>query len=52
MIGPIITKILTGKSCSLPTFDKSFEPHLIFLKTMLISWNKLMNKNDKVIPIT
>tara|TARA_B100001063_G_C16757478_1_gene553976 strand:- start:987 stop:1940 length:954 start_codon:yes stop_codon:yes gene_type:complete len=50
--GPTITKIITDKTCNLPTFNESFESHSIFLEMMLSNWNKSMNKNDKEAPIT
>ena len=50
--GPTITKILTNKTCNLPTFKESFRSHSIFLESMLNNWNKSMNKNDKAVPIT
>lgn len=50
--GPTITKIVTDKTCNLPTFDESLGSHSIFLEKMLNNWNKSMNKNDKIVPIT
>ena len=52
IIGPTITRIVTDKTCNLPTLDESLGSHSIFLEKMLNNWNKSMNKNDKIVPIT
>lgn len=50
--GPMVTGLLTRKTCNLPTLKESIVQHEIFLDAMLKHWNLSNNSNDKLIPIT
>jgi hypothetical protein len=52
LTGKIITRILKGKGCDLPTLQISLKQHLIFLDAMLKHWNASNNKKYKKVPIT
>lgn len=48
----LVESILKTGHCDLPTLEESIFIHRIFLKTMLEHWNKVHDRNDKIIPIT
>lgn len=48
----LVDHILTHGSCNLPTFEESSEMHSIFLRELLVNWNKFYNTKDSKLPIT
>ena len=48
----ILKQIIETNDCDLPSFNNSYKNHMIFIKSLLLNWNKLKKRDDKVIKIT
>ena len=54
MSGPLVSDILLGGKCQLPSLAESLQMHRILIDGLLQHWNasQQLNDNDIVLPIT
>ena len=48
----LIEDLLINDICSLPSYEDSMTPHILFIEELLLKYNNINSKNSKTLPIT